>query len=180
MPTPLRPSFTRRVPKGDDRERQVCDHCGFVDYVNPRVVVGAVCIWEDQILLCRRSIEPRRGFWTLPAGFLEEGETVEEGVRREAREEAGADLELEGLLGVYSVPRVSQVQLFFRARLRSAAVFAGEETLEVWLASWDEIPWSDLAFPTVHWALRHFDVVREEAVFSPFTNPPGETGNLTS
>jgi ADP-ribose pyrophosphatase YjhB (NUDIX family) len=156
----------------------VCDHCGFVDYVNPRVVVGAVCTWGDRILLCRRSIEPRRGFWTLPAGFLEEGETVEEGVRREAREEAGADLELESLLGVYSVPRVSQVQLFFRARLRSASVFAGEETLEVWLASWDEIPWSDLAFPTVRWALQHFDVVRDQAVFSPFTNPPGETGAL--
>ncbi len=180
MPVPQRPSFSRRVPKGDSRERHVCDHCGFVEYVNPRVVVGAVCTWEDRILLCRRSIEPRRGFWTLPAGFLEEGETVEEGVLREAREEAGAELELGGLLGVYSVPRVSQVQLFFRARLRSPAVFAGEETLEVRLASWDEIPWDDLAFPTVHWALRHFEVVRDRAVFSPFTNPPGETGDLTS
>ena len=180
MSTPLRPSFSRRVPKGDSRGRRVCDHCGFVDYVNPRVVVGAVCTWETRILLCRRSIEPRRGFWTLPAGFLEEGETVEEGVLREAREEAGADLELDGLLGVYSVPRVSQVQLFFRARLLLPAVSAGEETLEVRLASWDEIPWDDLAFPTVHWALQHFDVVRDRAVFPPFANPPGETGNLTS
>ena len=93
MAEELKPSFSRRVPDGDSRERQVCDHCSWVDYVNPRIVVGAVCTWEDRILLCRRSIEPRRGFWTLPAGFLEEGETVEEGVAREAREEAHANNE---------------------------------------------------------------------------------------
>ena len=178
MPLPLSPSFSRRLPAGDSRERQVCDHCGFVDYVNPRVVVGAVCAWEDRILLCRRSIEPRRGFWTLPAGFLEEGETVEEGVRREAREEAGAELELEGLLGLYSVPGVSQVQVFFRARLRSPEVLAGDETLEVRLASWGEIPWGELAFPTVRWALGHFDQVRGLESFAPFGNPPGDTGEM--
>jgi ADP-ribose pyrophosphatase YjhB (NUDIX family) len=166
------------VPSGDSRKRRVCDHCGFVDYVNPRVVVGAVCTWEDRILLCRRSIEPRRGFWTIPAGFLEEGETVEEGVQREAREEAGADIELGGLLGVYSIPRVSQVQLIYRARLRSPEVFAGEETLEVRLASWEEIPWDEIAFPSVRWALRHFDRVRDLESFVPFRNPPGETGQF--
>jgi ADP-ribose pyrophosphatase YjhB (NUDIX family) len=173
---PRRPSFSRRVPSGDTRERRVCDHCGFIDYVNPRVVVGAVCAWEERVLLCRRSIEPRRGLWTLPAGFLEEGETLEEGVRREAREEARAELELRGLLAAYSIPRISQVQLFYRARLVSPEVVAGEETLEVQLASWDEIPWDELAFPTVHWALWHFDRVRNLESFAPFTNPPGETG----
>jgi ADP-ribose pyrophosphatase YjhB (NUDIX family) len=173
-----KPSFSRRVPEGDSRTRSICDHCGFVDYVNPRIVVGAVCTWEDTILLCRRSIEPRRGFWTLPAGFLEEGETVEEGVLREAREEAGADLELDGLLGVYSVPRVSQVQLFYRARLRSPEVVAGEETLAVQLATWDRIPWDELAFPTVRWALGHFDQVRGRETFPPFSNPPGERGEM--
>lgn len=178
MPSRLEPAFSRRVPPGDSRERQVCDHCGFVDYVNPKVVVGAVCAWEERILLCRRSIEPRRGFWTLPAGFLEEGETLEEGVLREAREEAGADLELDALLGVYSVPRVSQVQLFYRARLRSPAVVVGEETLEVTLATWDEIPWDELAFPTVRWALGHYDQVRGVETFAPFSNPPGERGDL--
>jgi ADP-ribose pyrophosphatase YjhB (NUDIX family) len=177
MPS-LRPAFSRRVPGGDSRERQVCDHCGFVDYVNPRIVVGAVCTWEERILLCRRSIEPRRGFWTLPAGFLEEGETVEEGVAREAREEAGADLELDGLLGLYSVPKVSQVQLFYRARLRSPEVFVGEETLEVRLALWDEIPWDELAFPTVRWALGDFHRVRGLETFAPFGNPPGERGEM--
>ena len=170
------PSFSRRVPDGDTRKRRICDHCGFVDYVNPRIVVGAVCTWEDRILLCRRSIDPRRGFWTIPAGFLEEGETVEEGVHREAREEAGADLELGGLLGTYSIPRVSQVQLIYRARLRSPEVVAGEETLDVQLAGWDEIPWEELAFPSVRWALRHFHRVRDLESFPPFTNPPGETG----
>jgi ADP-ribose pyrophosphatase YjhB (NUDIX family) len=128
------------------------------------------------VLLCRRSIEPRRGFWTIPAGFLEEGETVEQGIRREAREEARADIELRGLLGVYSIPRVSQVQLMFRARLRSPEVSAGEETLEVRLASWGEIPWEDIAFPSVRWALGHFDQVRDLESFVPFGNPPGETG----
>ena len=178
MPADRKPSFSRRVPDGDSRDREVCDHCGFVDYVNPRVVVGAVCTWEDRILLCRRSIEPRRGFWTLPAGFLEEGETVEEGVLREAREEAHAELELDGLLGVYSVPRVSQVQLFFRARLLSADVRAGEETLEVQLATWEEIPWDELAFPTVRWALGHFERVRGVEGFAPFSNPAGERGEM--
>jgi ADP-ribose pyrophosphatase YjhB (NUDIX family) len=164
------------VPAGDTRQRRVCDHCGWVDYVNPRIVVGAVCAWDYRILLCRRSIEPRRGFWTIPAGFLEEGETVEEGVLREAREEAGADIELQALLGTYSIPRVSQVQLIYRARLRSPEVVAGEETLEVRLAEWDEIPWEEIAFPSVRWALRHFDRVRDLESFPPFTNPPGETG----
>jgi len=178
MPPRLSPSFSRRVPEGDHRERAVCEHCGFVEYVNPRIVVGAVCTWEERILLCRRSIEPRRGFWTLPAGFLEEGETLEEGVLREAREEAGAELELGGLLALYSVPRVSQVQLFFRARLLSADVYAGEETLEVRLASWDDIPWSQLAFPTVRWALQHDHDARGLEIFAPFGNPPGQRGGL--
>lgn len=178
MAEPLRPAFTLRVPDGDTRERRICDSCGFVDYVNPRIVVGAVCTWEDRVLLCRRSIEPRRGFWTIPAGFLEERETLEEGVRREALEEARAEIELDGLLAVYSIARVSQVHVMYRARLVSPDVAVGEETLEVRLAAWDEVPWDELAFPTVRWALQHFDVVRGRAVFAPFANPPGETGDL--
>jgi ADP-ribose pyrophosphatase YjhB (NUDIX family) len=171
------PSFTLRIPEGDVRERRVCDECGFIDYVNPKVVVGAVCRWEERLLLCRRGIEPRRGYWTVPAGFLEEGETVEEGVRREAHEEARAELALEGVLGIYSIPRISQVHIMFRARLLSPEVRAGEETTEVALVPWAEVPWDDLAFPSVRWALRHFEAVRDRDVFPPFTNPAGERGD---
>jgi len=166
-----------RVPAGDNRPRLVCDECGFVQYVNPKVVVGAVCTWEDRILLCRRAIEPRRGHWTLPAGFLEEKESVEDGVAREAWEEARAELELDGLLGLYSVPRISQVQIFFRARLRSPEVAPGEESLEVRLFAWEEIPWDDLAFPSVRWALSHYRETRGQTTFAARTNPPGETGD---
>ena len=171
------PSFSTRVPAGDNRPRLVCDECGFVQYVNPKVVVGAVCTWEDRILLCRRAIEPRRGHWTLPAGFLEEKESVEDGVAREAWEEARAELDLDGLLGLYSVPRISQVQIFFRARLRSPEVAAGEESLEVRLFAWEEIPWDDLAFPSVRWALSHYRETRGQPTFAARTNPPGETGD---
>ena len=119
------PSFSEKVPAGDNRPRRVCDECGFVEYVNPKVVVGAICTWEDKVLLCRRAIDPRRGFWTMPAGFLEEKESAEDGARREAWEEARAKLELEGLLGLYSVPRISQVHIIYRARLVSPDVVGG-------------------------------------------------------
>jgi ADP-ribose pyrophosphatase YjhB (NUDIX family) len=170
------PAFSLKVPEGDNRSRRVCDSCGFVDYVNPRIVVGAVCTWEERVLLCRRAIEPRRGLWTVPAGFLEEGEAVEAGARREAWEEARAEIEIDGLLGVYSVPRISQVQMMFRARLVSPAVAAGEESLEVRLYEWSAIPWDILAFPTVVWALRDFDAVRGQSVFATRSNPPGTLG----
>ena len=173
---PEGPSFSLKVPEGDNRRRRVCDACGFVDYVNPRIVVGAVPVWEERLLLCRRAIEPRRGYWTMPAGFLEEGESVEAGARREAWEEARADIELDGLLGVYSVPRISQVHMVFRARLRSAEVSAGEESLEVRLVGWEEIPWDDLAFPSVTWALRDYGAARGQATFAARSNPPGSLG----
>jgi ADP-ribose pyrophosphatase YjhB (NUDIX family) len=165
------PSFSEKVPAGDNRPRRVCDECGFVDYVNPKVVVGAVCTWEDKVLLCRRAIEPRRGYWTMPAGFLEEKEATEDGVRREAWEEARAELDIEGLLGVYSVARISQVHIIYRARLRSPDVAAGEESLEVRLFAWEDIPWSDLAFPSVHWSLQHYRDSLGQATFAARTNP---------
>jgi ADP-ribose pyrophosphatase YjhB (NUDIX family) len=161
------PAFSIKVPEGDNRQRLVCDRCGFVDYVNPRIVVGAVCAWKDGILLCRRAIEPRKGFWTIPAGFLEEKETLEQGAMREALEEARADIEIGPLLGAYSVPRISQVQMVFRARLRSPDVGPGEESLEVRLLAWEEIPWGELSFPSVRSALRRFHAVRGLAEFAP-------------
>jgi ADP-ribose pyrophosphatase YjhB (NUDIX family) len=144
-----------RRPEGDDRDRAICPACGTVHYQNPKVVVGSVCTLGDRLLLCRRAIEPRRGFWTIPAGYLELGESAEAGAVREAWEEARARIELDGLLAVYSVERIGQVQLLYRARLLQADVAAGPESLEVRLVGWDEIPWDELAFPTVGWILEH-------------------------
>lgn len=169
--------FSKRVPDGDNMERLVCDSCGWVHYVNPKIVVGAVCTWEDRFLLCRRAIEPRLGYWTIPAGFMEERETTAEGAAREAREEACADIEIEALLGVYNIPRISQVQMIYRARLNSPDVAAGEESQEVGFFDWDDIPWGELAFPTVDWALNHYREVEGRTDFAPFTNPAGDTGD---
>jgi len=173
----LPPGFSRRIPDDDDRPRLVCDGCGYIAYENPKVVVGAVCALDGRILLCRRAIMPRRGFWTLPAGFLELHETTAEGALREAWEEARAQLDLEGVLAVYSIPRLSQVQVIYRARLLSAEVSPGPESAEVRLFDWAEIPWSELAFPSVHWALGHYREVAGEARFAARANPPGELGN---
>ena len=170
--------FSLEVPAGESRPRLVCQTCGFIDYGNPRVVVGAVCRWRDRLLLCRRSIPPRRGFWTLPSGFLEDNETTGEGAAREALEEARAEITIRALLAVYDLPHINLVHLVYLADLGSAHVAAGEETLEARLFGWDEIPWSDLAFPTVRWALRHGHEVRRRRIFTPFTNPPGETSEL--
>src|SRR5690242_12007699 len=110
------PEFVRRTPDGDDRERLVCPSCGYIAYENPKVVVGSVVVRGGSVLLGRRAIDPRRGFWTLPAGYLEQGETVEEGAIREAWEEARAAIDLDGILGVFSISRIGQVQVIFRAR----------------------------------------------------------------
>jgi ADP-ribose pyrophosphatase YjhB (NUDIX family) len=144
------------IPEGDNRERKICPDCGFIEYENPKVVVGAVCRWEERILLCRRAIDPRAGYWTLPAGYLELNEGTAQGAAREAWEEAQAQIAIDGLLAVYDIPRISQVQLIYRARLVSPDIAAGPESLEVRLFAWDEIPWSDLAFPSVAWALDHY------------------------
>lgn len=170
-------NFARHVPDGDSLERMVCDSCGFIAYENPKVVVGAVVSWQDKILLCRRAIDPRKGFWTIPAGYLELRERPDDGARREAQEEACAEIVIDQLLAVYSIPRLSQVQLIYRARLEKPSFAAGEETLEADLFSWQDIPWQDLAFPSVHWALKHFDAVRGRAAFPPHANPPGESGD---
>ena len=171
------PDFRREVPDGDDRTRRICNTCNFIDYVNPKIVAGSVVTRGDRILLCRRAIEPRKGFWTLPAGFMEENETVEDAARREAREEACADIRIEQVLAIYSVPRISQVQVMFRASLASDFA-AGPESEEVGLFAWNDIPWSELAFPTVVWALTHYAATRHLSAFPPFTNPPG-TEKLT-
>jgi ADP-ribose pyrophosphatase YjhB (NUDIX family) len=139
-----------RVPDdGDTRERAVCPACDTIHYENPLNVVGTVPYSGDRVLLCKRNIEPRWGKWTLPAGFMELGETTEEGAARETEEEAGAEIQLEGLLTVLSVPRVSQVHLFYRAKLLSERFDPGHETIEARLFQENEIPWEEIAFRTV-------------------------------
>jgi ADP-ribose pyrophosphatase YjhB (NUDIX family) len=148
-----------RVPDdGDTRERAVCPACGTIHYENPLNVVGTVPYWGDRVLLCKRNIEPRWGKWTLPAGFMELGETTLEGAARETDEESGAKVEMEDLVSVISVPRVGQVHLFYRARLLSDQFAPGHETIEARLFSEDEIPWEEIAFKTVRETLlRYFD-----------------------
>jgi ADP-ribose pyrophosphatase YjhB (NUDIX family) len=163
--------FQRRIPEDDDRERLVCDSCGFIAYENPKIVVGSVVTCGGKLLLCRRAIEPRLGYWTLPAGYLENHETPEQGAAREAWEEARAAIEIELLLGVYSIPRISQVQMIYRASLPRPDFAPGPESQEVALFAWDEIPWDDVAFPSVHWALHHWRDSRDMTGFPPFTNP---------
>jgi len=167
------------VPEGDDRTRRVCRTCGFIDYVNPLIIVGTVISHEGRILLVRRAIEPRHGFWTIPAGYMEEGESVAEGAAREAFEEARARIEIDALLAVYSIPRISQVQLIHRATLATPDFGIGPESLEARLFAFDEIPWGELAFPSVHWALRHWRAVEGRHGFVPFANPPGEDGRTS-
>ncbi|MBX2811252.1 MAG: NUDIX hydrolase [Myxococcales bacterium] len=162
-----------RIPDGDDRERLLCPDCGYIAYENPKIVVGAVVEHEAQILLCKRAIEPRVGYWTLPAGFLEMGESPEDGTRREAWEEARARLELTGLLAVYSLARISQVQLIYRASLADPSFAPGPESQEVALFPWDSLPWDALAFPTVTWALERYKEVQFLSELVPATNPVG-------
>lgn len=168
----------RAVPEGDTHERLVCPDCGFIQYDNPKLVVGSVIVEQDRILMCRRAIMPRKGFWTLPAGYLELNETPDIGAKREAWEEARAKIALEALLAVYSIPRISQVQLIWRARLAEPGFAAGPESQEVRLFAWNEIPWGEIAFPSVKWALNHFHETRGQAVLAPRGNPPGEAGDL--
>lgn len=165
------PSFVRRIPEGDDHERLICADCGHIAYENPKVVVGSVVTEQGHILLCRRAIEPRRGFWTLPAGYLEMQETVEEGARREAWEEARARIALEGVLAVYSIARLGQVQVIFRAALAEPGFQAGPESLEVRLFAWQDVPWAEIAFPSVHWALHAWRAGREAPLGAPAVNP---------
>jgi ADP-ribose pyrophosphatase YjhB (NUDIX family) len=167
----LRGPSVRTVPVGEDRPRLTCPECGFIDYENPKIVVGSVATWQDRVLLCRRAINPRRGFWTLPAGYLELNETTTAGAVREAREEAGAEIVIDGLLAIYNIQRISQVQLIYRARLLHPGLAPGPESLEATLAAWDAIPWDDIAFPSVTWALQHHRLATGGPPVAPFTNP---------
>ena len=146
----------RLIPPGDNLPRLVCPRCGHIHYENPRLVVGCVAEWAGQILLCRRAIEPRRGFWTLPAGFMENGESAADAARRETQEEAGAEVEIEAPFAMVSVAHINQVHLFYRGRLTAPDYFAGEESLEVGLFRPADIPWDELSFRSVRFCLEAF------------------------
>lgn len=155
---------TVKIPEGDNRERYVCVNCETIHYQNPRIIAGCLPVYEGRVLLCKRSIEPRFGKWTLPAGFLENGETTSQGALRETREEAMANVEIEGIYTMFSLPHISQVYMFFRARLLDLDFGAGHETEDVRLFSEQEVPWDELAFPVITETLNHYfeDRVKDE------------------
>lgn len=146
----------REVPPGDHLMRQVCPACQTIHYENPRIVVGCVAEHEGRILICRRAIEPRRGYWTIPAGFMENGETLADGAARECQEEALADVEIGSLLAVIDIPGAHQVHVFFRARMRDGTFGAGPESLESLLVQEEQIPWAEIAFPSTRYALQQY------------------------
>ena len=148
--------LVRKVPAGATLPRHVCDACQTIHYQNPRMVVGCIAEWEDRILLCRRAIEPRHGLWTVPAGYMENGETTFQGAVRETLEEANARVEIGALYALYNIPHISQVYVLFRARLLDAEVTPGAETLEVRLFLEREIPWDQIAFASVRNTLTHY------------------------
>jgi ADP-ribose pyrophosphatase YjhB (NUDIX family) len=151
---------TLQIPPDDNRPRYVCTSCGTIHYQNPKMVIGSIPVWqrdgETRILLCKRAIEPRYGYWTLPAGFMENEETTTDAAMRETFEEAGARIELHELFSLLNVPHVHQVHLFYRATLLDLEYAPGTESLEVQLFSEAEIPWDDIAFPTVAYTLKFF------------------------
>ncbi len=145
-----------RIPQGDNRPRHVCEACQTIHYQNPKIVTGTLPVWEEQVLLCRRAIEPRYGLWTLPAGFMENNETMEQAAERESREEANANIRIEQLYTLISLPHINQVYVMYKASLLDLDFFPGEESLEVRLFRENEIPWKEIAFRTIHFTLRQF------------------------
>lgn len=154
-----------RVPDGDSLPRHVCDRCGVIHYRNPKLVVGSLPVWEDRVLLCRRAIEPRYGKWTLPAGFMENGETTAEAAARETWEEACSRVEVDELFAVFNLPQINQVYMMFRAHLPVLEFAPGVESLECKLYYEHEIPWAELAFPTITHTLKRYFQDRAQGRF---------------
>ena len=153
------------IPDGDNRPRHICDQCGTIHYHNPKVVAGCIAHWDDRILMCRRAIEPRLGLWTVPAGFLENGETTYEGAMRETLEEANARVEIDDLFVTVNLPHINQVYMLFRGRLLDLDFSPGEESLETELLDESELPWDRMAFPTVSEALKLYLADRRKGHF---------------
>ncbi len=154
-----------RVPPGETLPRHVCEHCLTIHYQNPKVVAGCIPEWGDRILLCRRAIEPRTGFWTFPAGFMELGESTEQAAARETREEAQVDVEITALYALFTLVPVNQVYVVFRGAMRTPDFAVSSESSEIQLVHPDEIPWSELAFPVVHEILHRYVQDRRNGPF---------------
>ena len=166
-----RNKIIEKKPTGDTHIRKVCNSCDYIVYDNPKIVVGSVCTFENKFLMCRRAIDPQKGLWTLPAGYLENNESAEEGAIREAYEEAFAKIKILNLLAVYSLKDISQVQILFHAELIENSFKAGIESLEVELFTWENIPWDKIAFPSVTWALNNYVERQNLNTFKVFNNP---------
>ncbi|MFB9885817.1 NUDIX hydrolase [Balneatrix alpica] len=154
-----------QIPHGDDRPRYLCEACGAIHYQNPRIIAGTLPVWQDQVLLCKRAIHPRLGYWTLPAGFMENGETLREAAARETWEEAHAKVEVGEIYTLTSIPHINQVQILYLANLSAPEYSAGPESLEVELFREEQIPWNELAFPTIRNALRFYFADRRQGHF---------------
>jgi len=153
---------SQKIPTGDNRLRYICDVCETIHYQNPKIVAGTLPVYQDKILLCRRAIEPRKGFWTLPAGFMENQETTTQAAIRETYEEAKANITIEGLYTMINVPDIDQVHIFFIGAIENGIFGVGEESLEVQLFSEEDIPWDKISFPTVHKTLKLYFSDRKE------------------
>ena len=145
-----------KIPEGDNRERYVCDSCNTIHYSNPNVVVGTLPAFEDKILLCKRAIEPRVGLWTVPAGFLENGESLLQGAWRETKEETQAEVDMKEILTIFNIPQINQIYVIFRADIEDNSFGPTSESLDVQLFSYDEVPWEELAFPFVPKTINHY------------------------
>lgn len=162
-------SVVHRVPEGDNLPRYICEHCDIIHYQNPKLVVGCLPVWNDQILLCKRAIEPSHGLWTLPAGFMENQESLEEAALRESREEANANLKIESIYSVISLPHINQVYVLYLAKLLDLDFHAGIESLDVQLFNKEDIPWDQLAFQTISNTLKHYFADKKRNDFSVHT-----------
>ena len=163
-------TVVHRIPEGDNLPRYVCEHCDIIHYQNPKLVVGCLPVYKEQILLCKRAIEPSYGLWTLPAGFMENQESLEEAALRESREEANANLEIEDIYSVISLPHINQIYVLYRAKLLDLDFYAGIESLEVQLFDEKDIPWEQLAFKTIERTLKQFFEDRKNDIFPTHTS----------
>ena len=163
-------SVVHRIPEGDNLPRFICEHCDIIHYQNPKLVVGCLPVWNEQVLLCKRAIDPSYGLWTLPAGFMENQESLEEAALRESREEANANLEIQNIYSVISLPHINQIYVLYRAKLLDLDFYAGIESLEVQLFDEENIPWDQLAFKTIEHTLKHYFEDRKQEAFSIHTS----------
>lgn len=159
-------TVVHRIPEGDNLPRFICEYCDIIHYQNPKIVVGCLPVWKDQILLCKRAIEPSYGLWTLPAGFMENQESLEEAALRESHEEANANLEIENIYSIISLPHINQIYVLYRAKLLDLDFYAGTESLDVQLFNEEDIPWEQLAFKTIDNTLKHYFADRRKGRFS--------------